>query len=875
MIKKAMPQPEVFQKFSTNLKAALESAVSLAKELGQSSIRLEFLVWAILNRGGSIAGELLIKHGLNADKVKSWIIRRIIHLSQSNAVLIPSPTQILDEETATILERAALLANMHAHKYIGTEHVLSAILHHCGNSNGPTTTLLQEHAVPIAGLQEDLKAIIKTTSKFPDLVEHMNFLPSAHANHEDHDHEAVTPALDFFTNDLTSSSTAQTLDPVIGREVELERVIQILIRRTKNNPVLLGDPGVGKTAIVEGLAKRITSGDIPPVLLGKRILALDLAVMVAGSMFRGEFEARLKQVMDEVAHNENIILFIDELHTVVGAGSASGSLDAANILKPALARGEIRCIGATTFEEYKRSIEKDGALSRRFQPVMVEEPTREQSIAILKGLSSAYQAFHHVRVTDEAIHHAVDLSARYIPDRKLPDKAIDLIDEALATVRVNEPVDPLEKRLQAFQSESEKLRSEKHEALRQEQFDRAVDLRAKELELHRTVHVLKEKITKRSSRITASISGETIAGVVSRWTGIPLDHLIVNDSARLRRVIDALSSSIIGQETAVAHLSAALWRAMAGLHDDRRPIATVLLAGPTGVGKTETAVVLAKSLYADKQDAGLIRIDMSEYREPHTISKLIGSPAGYVGYRESGILTQRISQRPYSVVLFDEVEKAHPDVIHLLLQILEDGRLTDGTGRTVSFQQAIIILTTNIGSETLLAHGIQGFSPNAIRGTLSSSEVNNSFGAALKKEFRVELLNRLDAIIIYHPLSNEHCATIARMLVKALQKRLAVKGWVVDVDEGVIEFIATQDASIEHGARHIRRNISQWIETPIAQFFFEHLTTTRFSISMSTNHPIVSSSTSLLAPPILQVGVHRPNRRPTIPQRSIMVASNT
>lgn len=854
--------PDVFNKFSSNLTSAMEAAFALARELGQSSVRLEFLVWGVLNRNGSIAGELLTKHGLNAEKVKSWLVRRIIQSIEpqqmSSTTNLP---QQLDDESTMVLEKSVMLANHLQHKYVGTEHFLATLIDHIAKTiSGPTATLFQEHAVNAALLKSDLQSIIKTTSKFPDIVETMSFLPmGSHAEDDD----GVTPALDFFTTELTSQQMEQHLDPVIGREAELDRLIQILMRRTKNNPLLLGDAGVGKTAIVEGLAKRINRGEVPEILLKKKILALDLSVLVAGSMFRGEFEARLKQVLEEVRRNEDTILFIDEIHTMVGAGSASGTLDAANILKPALARGEIRCIGATTFEEYKKYIEKDNALSRRFQTITVDEPTEVESIQILKGLKSQYETYHRIGISDEAITEAVRLSHRYIPDRRLPDKAIDLIDEALSGVRMNLPSEPLERKLRQNETLLDDIRKRKHEAVKESKLDVALDLRSEESLLSAEIDALKARLAKRQGKLKAHLSAEAVARVVHRWTGVPMDHLTTSSPERLNGIETILKEHIIGQTPALEALGEQLWRAVAGFSSPDRPLGSLLFAGPSGVGKTETATVLAKHLFGGGQHPGLIRIDMSEYGEAFTVSKLIGSPAGYVGYRESGMLTDRIRQHPASVVLFDEVEKAHPDVYHLLLQILEDGRLTDGTGRTVSFRQAIIILTTNIGSDTILRPGIEGFGRLSSDGVSYSSDIERNFHASLKKHFRVELLNRIDATVIFHPLDALTRELIVDKELKNLNNRLKQKSWSVTVDPSVRTFLATHQFNSELGARHIRHNIQHWIETPLARAAF---TTTahndgRFHIILRENVPAieVQSPTLPTIRPIalLKTSVHR------------------
>ncbi|MBQ1977352.1 MAG: ATP-dependent Clp protease ATP-binding subunit, partial [Ruminococcus sp.] len=617
--------------------------------------------------------------------------------------------------------------------------------------------------------------------------------------------------LDKFGRDLTESAKAGEIDPVVGREQEIQRVVQILSRRTKNNPVLIGEPGVGKTAVAEGLALKIAQGEIPETLKDKRVISLNLTGMIAGTKYRGDFEERIKGIIDELKEAKDVILFIDELHTIVGAGSAEGSADAANILKPSLAKGDFQVIGATTPQEYRKYIEKDSALERRFQPVMVEEPTAQESVEILKGLRDRYEAHHKVTITDEAIESAVELSVRYIADRYLPDKAIDLIDEAASRVRLSALVSPAD--MKEIEEKISSLEKEKSEAVNQQDFERAARIRDDQKKLSEELENSRKQWESDSAKSHLQVTKDDIRSTVSQWSGIPVTELSVEESQRLLNLEDELHSAVVGQHEAVTAVAKAVRRSRSGLKDPKRPIGSFIFSGPTGVGKTELCKALAKALFGDEE--ALLRLDMSEYMEKHTVSKLIGSPPGYVGYDEGGQLTERVRRKPYSVILFDEIEKAHPDVFNMLLQILDDGRLTDSQGRTVNFKNTVIIMTSNVGARLITDKKASlGFANSESK---EQENIKNAVLGELKGVFRPEFLNRVDDIIVFTKLTQEDTQEIAKLMLSNLRERLKALGFELTVTDTAVEQIAKEGFDTSYGARPLRRTIVSRIEDPISE----------------------------------------------------------
>ena len=694
--------------------------------------------------------------------------------------------------TKKILELSLYEAKSLKMGYIGTEHILLAILR---ERDSVAVRILQDLGADIPGLQSVLAG----------------GRPTAEAAQKPAQKGQGTPILDQYGRDLTRAARDGELDPVIGRETEIQRVIQILCRRTKNNPALIGDPGVGKSTVIEGLAQRIAAGKIPELLKDKRIVTLDLGSMLAGTKYRGEFEERITNAIDELRADGSTILFIDELHTIVGAGATEGSIDASNILKPALARGEIQVIGATTLDEYRKHIEKDAALERRFQPVTVGEPTREEAVAILFGLRDRYEAHHKARITDEAIRAAVELSGRYIPDRFLPDKAIDLMDEAASRVRLrayNTPPD-----VKALRERIEGLRKEKEEAVNNQNYERAAALRDEEQHLSAQISATEADWERERDNQESTVTEEDIADVVHAWTGIPVRQLTEDESEKLLHLEETLHRRVIGQEEAVSAVSRAIRRARAGLKDPARPIGSYLFIGPTGVGKTELSRALAEALFGDEN--AMVRLDMSEYMEMHSVSKLIGSPPGYVGYGDGGQLTERVRRRPYSVILLDELEKAHPDVFNLLLQVLEDGRLTDAQGRTVDFRNTVIIMTTNAGlSRAQQAHTV-GF--GAVSDALTQERLRETMMAELKKTFRPEFLNRVDEIIMFNPLEETEMRAIARLMLARITDRLKARGISLTVTPEAEALLSSSGFDPLYGARPLRRAIQHQVEDSLSE----------------------------------------------------------
>ena len=777
---------DFFERFTEGAKKALALAQESAKEMGHNYVGSEHLLLGLLHEEEGAAAKALERFGVDVSEVRkradSMVGKGDYHFTDSFGYT---------PRTKKIIELSLYEAKTLKNNYIGTEHLLLALIR---ERDGVAARILAELGV-------DPEALRKALSS-PH-----NGEGEAGSSGTDKKMPTVTK----FGKDLTQLARAGELDPVIGRENEIQRIIQILSRRTKNNPVLIGDPGVGKSAILEGLAQLIASGEIPDLLKDKRVVTLDLGAMLAGTKYRGEFEERINNAIKELKENGQTILFIDELHTIVGAGASEGSVDAANILKPALARGEIQVIGATTLDEYRRYVEKDAALERRFQPVSVGEPTREETMKILLGLRDKYEAHHKARITDEAIKAAVDLSDRYITDRFLPDKAIDLMDEAASRVRLKAYVSPPD--MKELETKIDSLMKEKEEAVTNQNYERAAAIRDEEQSLRAQMDKLRAAWEQSRSDSECVVEEEDIAQVVNAWTGIPVKQLTEDESEKLLHLEEALHKRVIGQDEAVTAVSRAIRRARAGLKDPKRPIGSYLFLGPTGVGKTELSKALADVMFSD-EDA-MIRLDLSEYMEPHSVSKLIGSPPGYVGYDDGGQLTERVRRRPYCVLLLDEIEKAHPDVFNMLLQILEDGRLTDAKGRTVDFRNTIIIMTSNVGAPRASQTGRVGF--GADNPAHSYERMKESMLSELKKVFRPEFLNRVDEIIIFHNLEEEQTLKIVGLMLESVIARLKDRNIYLTVTDEAKAHLAREGFDVQYGARPLRRAIQHQVEDSLSE----------------------------------------------------------
>lgn len=792
-----------FKGFTEKANKALNLAIESAEEMRHNYVGTEHILYGLVKEGSGVAATALNECGVTEDALREKL--ESINGTMSLVELTPDD---FTPRTKRVLRAAVIISSKTGYTYVGTEHLLLAIL---SESDSYAVAFLEELGVSVERLAQ---AVSKGMQGGAD-----DGFGGFENESAPNGSQKGGSALDKFGRDLTQAAKNGEIDPVIGREKEIQRVIQILSRRTKNNPVLIGEPGVGKTAVAEGLALEIAKGNVPEILKDKRVVSLDLTGMVAGAKYRGDFEERIKAAIDEVKKSKNTILFIDELHTIVGAGAAEGSADAANILKPSLARGDFQVIGATTLNEYRKYIEKDAALERRFQPVKVGEPTPEQAVQILKGLRDSYEAHHKVKITDEAINAAVTLSSRYIADRYLPDKAIDLIDEGASKVRLASLTSP--DNVKELEDEIADYEKEKASAINEQDFERAARLRDEQKELQTKLDDAKKKWQEQQKGNSGEVTAEDIAKIVSEWTGIPVVQLTKEESERLLNMENVLHERVIGQSEAVTAIAKAIRRGRVGLKDPKRPVGSFIFLGPTGVGKTELCKALAEAMFGDEN--AMLRLDMSEYMEKHTVSKLIGSPPGYVGFEEGGQLTEKVRRKPYSVVLFDEIEKAHPDVFNMLLQILEDGRLTDSQGRTVDFKNTIIIMTSNVGARLITEkQSSLGFnSENENAEESEKKDIKELVTGELRKVFRPEFLNRVDDIIVFNKLNKDEIKQIAVKMLKTLENRLDKMNIKISFTDNAISEIADKGFDANYGARPLRRAIQNEIEDPLSEQMLE------------------------------------------------------
>ena len=792
----------MMQRFTDDAQRVLSFAQEAALELGHDYVGTEHVLIGLIKVKNGVAAKALNELGLSAETIIEDVEE---HIGRGNK---KASSVYMTPRVKHVLELAVEVANHMNHNYVGTEHILLGLL---SDGGGVAVGILRNHNIRANDIVDMIRTILGSSDS------------ASHSGEDRKDNSSLGELADFGT-DLNESAKQGKIDPVIGRDKEIARVIQILSRRTKNNPVLIGEPGVGKTAIAEGLAQRIVNGNVPEILRNKRIISLSISSMLAGAKYRGEFEERLKKAIDEVQKHDDMIIFIDEIHTLVGAGATEGAMDAANILKPALARGEFQVIGATTLDEYKKHIEKDAALERRFQPVLVGEPSEEDALEILKGLRDRYEAFHKAKITDEALEAAVSLSSRYITDRFLPDKAIDVVDEAASKVRMK--VFSAAPDVKALETQLADVKKEKEAAVTAQEFEKAAEMRDEEKRIEKEIND-KKKAAKENSDAKLVVTDEDIASVVAQWTGIPVSKIAQEESESLLHLEEELHKRVIGQDEAVVAVSKAVRRARAGLKDPKRPIGSFLFLGPTGVGKTELARALAVALFGD--ETAMIRLDMSEYMEKHTVSRLVGAPPGYVGYEEGGQLTDAVRHKPYSVILLDEVEKAHADFFNILLQVLDDGRLTDSQGRTVDFRNTVIIMTSNLGAKALRKDSPElGFlaAKKADSNTEDTNGVNfkeakKSVMDSVKRHFRPEFLNRIDEMIVFHALTSNDLKQIITILMDTVVKRLGDMGLSLEISPAAMDLLVKEGSDFSMGARPLKRAIQRLIEDPISDLILQ------------------------------------------------------
>ena len=792
----------MMQRFTDDAQRVLSFAQEAALELGHDYVGTEHVLIGLIKVKNGVAAKALNELGLSAETIIADVEE---HIGRGNK---KASSVYMTPRVKHVLELAVEVANHMNHNYVGTEHILLGLL---SDGGGVAVGILRNHNIRANDIVDTIRTILGSSDS------------ASHSGKDRKDNSSLGELADF-SIDLNEWAKQGKIDPVIGRDKEIARVIQILSRRTKNNPVLIGEPGVGKTAIAEGLAQRIVNGNVPEILRNKRIISLSISSMLAGAKYRGEFEERLKKAIDEVQKHDDMIIFIDEIHTLVGAGATEGAMDAANILKPALARGEFQVIGATTLDEYKKHIEKDAALERRFQPVLVGEPSEEDALEILKGLRDRYEAFHKAKITDEALEAAVSLSSRYITDRFLPDKAIDVVDEAASKVRMK--VFSAAPDVKALETQLADVKKEKEAAVTAQEFEKAAEMRDEEKRIEKEIND-KKKAAKENSDAKLVVTDEDIASVVAQWTGIPVSKIAQEESESLLHLEEELHKRVIGQDEAVVAVSKAVRRARAGLKDPKRPIGSFLFLGPTGVGKTELARALAVVLFGD--ETAMIRLDMSEYMEKHTVSRLVGAPPGYVGYEEGGQLTDAVRRKPYSVILLDEVEKAHADFFNILLQVLDDGRLTDSQGRTVDFRNTVIIMTSNLGAKALRKDSPElGFlaAKKADSNTEDTNGVNfkeakKSVMDSVKRHFRPEFLNRIDEMIVFHALTSNDLKQIVTILMDTVVKRLGDMGLSLEISPAAMDLLVKEGSDFSMGARPLKRAIQRLIEDPISDLILQ------------------------------------------------------